>query len=383
VVVLLIAGTIAARYTKHQVNEGTVEIIFTSGKYSRTLLPGLNFMLPWEKGNAQLQTKERTWTCPEQMAHISPNDDVRLKAMISYQLMPEDAHLAVIQVEKWEESLQDLFKAVLQSSVAHLTPDDFYAWPGKSSSLPSSDGGLRLSTPEKEGASHWGHINLLLKQQMQDRVALWGVQMNWVYIRDIKLTSVAATQIITDPNIAWNTMSATAASTPPVMSSQAFPFSSAGGASTPPIMGNQAQTLPFRAPGRASTPPVMGNQAPPLVLKATAEPRPTDSGAKLPKEEALTSAYIQIKNGVITTPEAIRDVAAGFQAIANDPVASNNASFDAARAAQSLYERARLIENQTYTAPQMSASSSAYRDETPTSGWSIRTPSDDIMPAGN
>jgi hypothetical protein len=122
----------------------------------------------------------------------------------------------------------------------------------------------------------------------------------------------------------------------------------------------------------------MGNQAPPLVLKATAEPRPAAPGAKIPKEETLTNAYIQIKNGVITSPDTIRNIAAGFQAIADDPVASNSASFDAARAALSLYERARLIENQTNTALPLSASS-GYRDETPTtptsSGWSIRTPS--------
>jgi len=383
VVVLLIAGTIAARFTKHKVNEGSVEIVYAFGKYSRTLDPGLNFMLPWEKVTAQLQTKERTWICPEQMAHISPNDDVHLKAMICYQLMPEDAHLALIQVEKWEESLQELFKSVLQSAVTHLTPDDFYAWPGRSSSLPSNDGGLRLSNPEIEGASHWAHINLLLKQQMRDRVAPWGVQMNWVHIRDITLTPGAATQIITDPNIAWNTMSAPATPTPPVMSNQAFPFSSAGRATTPPIMGNQAQAFPTSSAGRATTPPVMGNQAPPLVLKGTAEPRQAAPGAKLPKEETLTGAYIQIKNGVITSPDTIRTIAAGFQAIANDPVASNNASFDAARAAQSLYERARLIENQTNTPPPLSVGS-AYRDETPTSsGWSIRTPSDDILPAGS
>jgi tetratricopeptide (TPR) repeat protein len=88
--------------------------------------------------------------------------------------------------------------------------------------------------------------------------------------------------------------------------------------------------------------PVIGNQFPPIINKAAA------SGAKLPKEETLTSAYIQIKNGVITSPEVIRNIAAGFQAIANDPVASNNANFDAARAAQSLYERARLNEAQIF-----------------------------------
>jgi hypothetical protein len=68
---------------------------------------------------------------------------------------------------------------------------------------------------------------------------------------------------------------------------------------------------------------------------------------KLPKEEGLIKAYEQIKNGQIKSPETIRKIALGFEAIANNPEASKKASFDAARAAQTLFERAQLYEELT------------------------------------
>jgi len=63
-VVLLIVSIIAARFSMHPVEEGSVDIVYAFGKYSRTLFPCSNFMLPWEKVCAHLQTKERHWTCP-------------------------------------------------------------------------------------------------------------------------------------------------------------------------------------------------------------------------------------------------------------------------------------------------------------------------------
>ncbi|TMC95548.1 MAG: SPFH/Band 7/PHB domain protein [Chloroflexi bacterium] len=342
-VVLLIVSIIAARFSMHQVEEGSVDIVYAFGKYSRTLFPGLNFMLPWEKVFAHLQTKERQWTCPEQTAPVSRDEDVHFKAMICYQLMPEDAHLAVLQVEKWEEALQELFKTVLQNVAGHLKPSDFLAWPDKSRLHQSSDGSLRLSNPEVEEATHWEHINLLLAQEMQDRVAAWGVMMNWVYIRDVTLTP--RVPVHTDAMINMNVAKA----------------------GTPPV---QAQVQRARPAGLPVT--------------------PAAPGTKHPKEEVLKNAYKQIQSGAITSPDVIRSIAANFQAIANDPEASQNVSFDAAQAARTLYDRAKLIQEQESVAsPVMSTSTPpvsgarAPRAGMPAqSGWSYRAPSDDNLTAG-
>jgi serine/threonine protein kinase len=61
-------------------------------------------------------------------------------------------------------------------------------------------------------------------------------------------------------------------------------------------------------------------------------------------EDFLTKGYTEVWRGNITDPEAIREIAAHFQALANDPIESQSVSFDAAHAAQNLYEQARRCE---------------------------------------
>lgn len=369
-VVLLIACMIAARFATHPISEGSVDIVYAFGAYSRTLTPGLNFMLPWEKVIVHLQTKERQWSCPEQTVPVSRGEDVHLKAVICYQLMPVDAHLAILQVENWEESVQELFKTLLQSAVVHLTPVDFLAWPEGSRS-----GGMRLNNPEREEGAHWAHINLLLTEQMQERVAGWGVTLKWVYIRDVTLTPRS--------NNATNATSgldaAKAKASPAPVQAQGQPSFTGMGTGTA---------------GRIKTPPVMGNPVPAKVITqqteamprpATAPVTPPTAGTKLPKEEVLKNAYKQIQSGLITSPDVIRSIAARFQAIANDPEAIKNVSFDASQAARTLFERAKLIEETENVAPVASPMSSprAYQDDVPTqSGWSYRAPSDDNLTAG-
>ncbi|HCP74542.1 MAG TPA: hypothetical protein DIU08_07845, partial [Ktedonobacter sp.] len=89
----------------------------------------------------------------------------------------------------------------------------------------------------------------------------------------------------------------------------------------------------------------------------------------------LKNAYKQIQSGLITSPDVIRSIATSFQAIANDPEAIKNVSFDASQAARTLFERAKLIEESENVAPVASPMSSprAYQDNVPTqSGWSYR-----------
>src|SRR5947209_9938300 len=146
--------------------------------------------------------------------------------------------------------------------------------------------------------------------------------------------------------------------------------------------------------GRIKTPPVMGNQPPAKVMTQQTEamPRPTTApvtppvaGTNLPKEEVLKNAYKQIQSGLITSPDNIRSIAARFQAIANDPEAIKNVSFDASQAARTLFERAKLIEESENIAPVASPTNGprVFQDDVPLqSGWSYRAPSDDNLTAG-
>lgn len=342
-VALVIACFIGARLYVRPVPEGTVDIIYSFGKYSRTLYPGLNFLLPWEVVDSHLQTREQQWTSPEQIVQVSRDNDVHLKAVISYQLMPEDAYLAITHVENWEESLHNLFVTCLQQASNDLKPDDFMAWPQGS----RQGAGVRLNEADDDENTRWARLNNLLFQRMQDRAANWGVLINWVYIRDIILTPHSSLPYVADQMTAYR---ADTGSTTPAASAPSQP-QQAGSRVAP------AAPITLKA-AVGTTPPPAAPAAPP-------------TSAKTPKEDALIKAYKQIQNEKIKSPATIREIAGRFLAIANDLEASKNASFDASRAAQALYDRANLYEKQA-------AMSGVFDDDTPTQvDWSYSQHSDE------
>src|SRR5215471_1482285 len=131
-IAFLIIGSLLARRAIVQVTEGSVDIVTTSGKYARTLYPGPNLKMPLEKISNRLNTKEISWTCPEQDVKISRDEEVKFIATISYRLLPEDAHLAALQVDNWEVALQKLFVSTAQSVINELSPADFISIPAGS-----------------------------------------------------------------------------------------------------------------------------------------------------------------------------------------------------------------------------------------------------------
>ena len=334
--IVLAVSYVVWRKSVHQVKEGTVDIVNASGKYSRTLLPGLNFLLPWEKVVTTLNTREVQWRCPEQTVRISRDEDVLLNATVSYQLEPEDAHIAAMQVEKWEESLRDQFRIALQTVATELTPEDFLGWShGFRSRQPAKP--LNPVNPQQSlnDPSRWERINAILYQRMSDKVALWGVQINWVSVHDIMLV----------PHVY-------------------VPGSNAPAGAPPVSRGTPQQSPPQPSP----------------VLQQAGASQPaqaTGTGAKGAKGmdgARLVAAYDSVKKGVITDPATIRSIAARFEAVASDPEANAKAPFDAARCARNLYERADVYE--------MQQSMVGDFNDITRPDWNVSRPADDNLMAG-
>jgi tetratricopeptide (TPR) repeat protein len=73
------------------------------------------------------------------------------------------------------------------------------------------------------------------------------------------------------------------------------------------------------------------------------EPQQVSINKQLPKglkEETLRKAYTAVKNGTLRDLEVIRNLAAQFEAVANNPELNNAFTFDAGRAALNLYAEA-------------------------------------------
>jgi hypothetical protein len=156
-----------------QVPKGHADIVLVYGKYARTLYPGLNILLPWEKIARRVNTEATPWTSRLQRIRVSPDYDVELSATIRYQLMPEDAHLA-FWVNDWEERLKILFKYVIDHDIAKLY----------------RDGVIKITQMIHHAPTiqaNWEQIDTLLYQAMQDRASPLGVQIIEVLIRDVQL----------------------------------------------------------------------------------------------------------------------------------------------------------------------------------------------------
>src|SRR5260370_16282245 len=109
---------------------------------------------------------------------VSRSEEVQLGATITYQLMPEDAHLAALYVSNWEKSLQELFVATIQAVVGELSPEDFIAW----TQTPHS----RHAPASPNNGGRWDRINTILVQRTQDQVAPGRVQID-----DVQIPTVA------------------------------------------------------------------------------------------------------------------------------------------------------------------------------------------------
>ncbi len=342
--VLVTVSILGMRTSKRTVKEGTVAIISFSGRYSRTLLPGLNFLLPWERLEATVNTREVQWQCPEQQVRISREEDVLLHATVSYQLEPEDAHIAALQVDKWEESLRELFRSAVQTVAGELTPEDFLAWSkGFRSRQPVNNQQQAGSTPR------WERINAILYQRMRDKVALWGVQVNWIQVYDIMLVP----HVVSVADMAAGMTTGGNRGMPPP---QATKQAGAGSPSSPPFTGTPYSSA--AALGAAATAKELKSMNPAQLIRA----------------------YNSVKQGMITDPANIRMIAARFENIANHPEESQKVEFDAARAARNLYAQAQLLEdqlNQTSSDADFDDVTQADFNGNKQPVWNMRRPTDD------
>jgi len=77
-IILLIGGMLLGGRAIRQVPEGYADLVFSFSAYQRTLFPGLNFILPWEKVQMRVNTQETTWTSPAVRVTVSRDQDAEI-----------------------------------------------------------------------------------------------------------------------------------------------------------------------------------------------------------------------------------------------------------------------------------------------------------------
>lgn len=141
-----------------QVPQGSKWIVQRLGKYSASLNPGLNFIIPYVDDVAyKVTTKDIVLDIPSQEV-ITKDNAVLMTNAVAYIniIAPEKA---VYGVENYVIAIQTLVQTSLRSIVGEMTLDD------------------ALSSRE--------HIKLKLKGAISDDIADWGITLKTVEIQDV------------------------------------------------------------------------------------------------------------------------------------------------------------------------------------------------------
>jgi len=155
VVLVLITITMGVRI----VPQGSKYVVQRLGKYHKTLLPGLNIIVPYIDTVAhRVTTKDIVMDIPSQEV-ITRDNAVLIVNAIAYVniVSPEKA---VYGVENYILAIQNLVQTSLRSIVGEMNLDD---------ALSSRD-----------------HIKAKLKTAISDDIADWGITLKTVEIQDIK-----------------------------------------------------------------------------------------------------------------------------------------------------------------------------------------------------
>jgi regulator of protease activity HflC (stomatin/prohibitin superfamily) len=341
---LLIGGACIylARRCIHPVVEGTVHIVYVSGKYSRTLFPGFNLLWPWEEVAHQVNIEVIHWDCPPQKIQLSPEEDVILRAVISYQVAPEDAYITATRINNWEESLRNLFTTTLQTVATQFVPTDFLAWTESLQAYQARNSQYDQQSahlPDEgvddfsAGPARRERINTYLFEQMRDSLAPLGIQIHWVRIRDIQLRPHTLSGVNAAPLVPDYTKM------PDANQTESEPFVVSDVAQT-----NKAKTAEEQGSENAGKTgeDIPANQKPtePLAVRAHSTSSQPPKPHKPLTEEAMRKTYEAVQRGKVTSPEAIRGYAEMFEAVARDPEANQKISFDLERAAANLRKQA-------------------------------------------
>ncbi len=100
-------------------------VVFQLGRYSRTLLPGLNLIIPVVETARVIDMRVLTNEIPKQQAITKDNVPVSINGVVYFQVV--DAQSAVIKVQNYLYAVSQYAQAALRDVVGGMTFDDLLA----------------------------------------------------------------------------------------------------------------------------------------------------------------------------------------------------------------------------------------------------------------
>ena len=97
-------------------------VLFSFGKYTKTLKPGWNIVLPIIQNLRVIDVRTKTVDVPEQEAITKDNVSVKINAVLYYKIF--DASLSVITVQNYDYAVGQLAQTTMRNIVGTVTLDE-------------------------------------------------------------------------------------------------------------------------------------------------------------------------------------------------------------------------------------------------------------------
>ena len=107
------------------VQQYQTSVVFTLGRYTRTINPGLNFIIPIIEWTSTIDMRVLTRDIPKQQVITKDNVPVTINGVVYFRV--KDARTAVIEVQDYNYAISQYSQAALRDVVGGMTFDDLLA----------------------------------------------------------------------------------------------------------------------------------------------------------------------------------------------------------------------------------------------------------------
>jgi regulator of protease activity HflC (stomatin/prohibitin superfamily) len=123
--IIIVVAVVILAFSIRIIQQYETGVVFQLGRYSRTLQPGLNFIVPIIERSATVDMRILTTDIPKQQAITKDNVPVSINGVVYFQVV--DAQTAVIKVQNYLYAVSQYAQAALRDVVGGMTFDDLLA----------------------------------------------------------------------------------------------------------------------------------------------------------------------------------------------------------------------------------------------------------------
>jgi regulator of protease activity HflC (stomatin/prohibitin superfamily) len=156
---LLLLALLFLLRSLRQVNQWEVALVFTLGRFTGKLQPGLNFVFPLLQRVVRVDTRIRNRDLPPQQVITADNVTALIDAVVYYKVV--DPEKATLNVQDFDAAVRDRARVVLRDIVGE--------------------------TPLDQLLAHREEIARKVRAAVEQFVAQWGLHVELIALQDIQL----------------------------------------------------------------------------------------------------------------------------------------------------------------------------------------------------